>query len=211
MRMQQSSSSLSSLSRLFTRTLVLSTPVRSPLNVQSHCSFFPSLLPSSASLPQPVRLRSAIVQNRAKKGLFAGRHIRFGNSVSHSHQKTRRTWSPNVQVKYYYSDLLQERLRLHVTTHAMRCIDKAGGLDDYLLYTPTHHLGEGLALRLRERLQAAYRPIKNRREMEERLKRKAERIAAAAANPPQLDATAALNAIRAERARVSVAAGGDDV
>ena len=37
--------------------------------------------------------------NRAKKGLFHGKDIQFGNSVSHSMAHTRRRWYPNVKNK----------------------------------------------------------------------------------------------------------------
>ena len=40
--------------------------------------------------------------------------------------RTRRMWHPNVsQKKHYYSDILSIKLKLRVTTAAMRCIDKA--------------------------------------------------------------------------------------
>ena len=31
-----------------------------------------------------------------------GRTVGFGNAVSHSHRRTRRRWSPNIQTKTYY-------------------------------------------------------------------------------------------------------------
>ena len=31
-----------------------------------------------------------------------GRTPGFGNSVSHSHRRTRRRWKPNIQTKTYY-------------------------------------------------------------------------------------------------------------
>lgn len=77
--------------------------------------------------------------------------VGFGNKVSHSERKTRRKWSPNVQKKRLWSATLQEFLRFHVTTYALRCIDKAGGLDNYLLQTPDKKLQseEGMAAKLR--------------------------------------------------------------
>ena len=41
--------------------------------------------------------------------------------------RTRRRWLPNVQSKRLYSEILDRLVSLKVTTHAMRCIDKAGG------------------------------------------------------------------------------------
>ena len=87
----------------------------------------------------------------------------FGNMRSHSESKTRRTWKPNVQTKRYKSDLLGKIFQLRVTTKAIRCIDKAGGLDEYILHTRDCFLGhyEGsLGVTLKDNIVAAF----NRRE-----------------------------------------------
>lgn len=39
----------------------------------------------------------------------------------------------NHQWKTLYSEALDEKVNLNVTTHTLRCVDKAGGLDNYLL------------------------------------------------------------------------------
>ena len=72
---------------------------------------------------------------RAIRGLFAGKDKGFGNNVSFSKRRTRRDWKVNAQWKKLYSESLDESIRLHVSTHALRSIDKAGGLDNYLLQT----------------------------------------------------------------------------
>ena len=41
--------------------------------------------------------------------------------------RTRRRWLPNVQGKRIYSEILGRLVDIKVTTHALRCIDKAGG------------------------------------------------------------------------------------
>lgn len=56
-----------------------------------------------------------------------------GNNVPESHQKTRRTWLPNIQQKTLYSAALDAKLRIKVTASTLRTIDKVGGLDQYLL------------------------------------------------------------------------------
>ena len=48
-------------------------------------------------------------------------------------KKTRRKWNPNVQYQKLYSEILDESIKFKVTTSALRSIDKAGGLDNYLL------------------------------------------------------------------------------
>lgn len=47
--------------------------------------------------------------------------------------RTRRAWKVNHQWKHLYSEALDEKVGLNVTTHTLRCVDKAGGLDNYLL------------------------------------------------------------------------------
>jgi large subunit ribosomal protein L28 len=71
--------------------------------------------------------------NRAKEGLYHGKDIRFGNNVSFSIKKTRRTWMPNVQNKRVWSFALDGWIRFKMTTTALKAIDVAGGIDNYLL------------------------------------------------------------------------------
>jgi large subunit ribosomal protein L28 len=93
------------------------------------------------------------VFKRAERGLFAGKQRLTGNNVSFSERKTRRVWKPNVQTKTFYSQLLDQRIRLKVTTHAIRCIERKGGLDEYLLNTKVTSLQESLvAMKLRGQL-----------------------------------------------------------
>jgi hypothetical protein len=41
---------------------------------------------------------------------------------------------------------------LRLTTTAMRCIDKAGGFDNYILNTKPQWLGQGLGMQLKEEM-----------------------------------------------------------
>ena len=63
-------------------------------------------------------------------------------------------WHPNVQKKQYFSNVLGTQLKLRVTTAAMRCIDKAGGLDSYIYHTPDHKLNSRLGVALKQRMHA---------------------------------------------------------
>lgn len=65
-------------------------------------------------------------------------------------RRTRRVWRPNVQWVKLWSDALERKLRLKVTTAALAVIDKRGGLDQYLLQTKPALLGRGKAMQLRE-------------------------------------------------------------
>ena len=70
--------------------------------------------------------------------------------VSFSAKKTKRKFKPNVFLKRVYSEILDEMIRFHLTTSTLRSIDKAGGLDNYLLTTT--HIGEGEGLRAKKRI-----------------------------------------------------------
>ena len=73
---------------------------------------------------------------RTRTGLFAGRRILSGNNVSEDGgNRTRRTWKPNAQSATLYSELLDKTVRIKVTPAALRSIDKAGGLDAYVLHS----------------------------------------------------------------------------
>ncbi|GMH16087.1 hypothetical protein Nepgr_017928 [Nepenthes gracilis] len=103
---------------------------------------------------------SKVVMGRAKRGIFAGRHIQFGNRVSEDGgNKTRRTWKPNVQEKRLFSYILDRHIRVKVTTHALRCIDKAGGIDEYLLKMPYHKMDTELGVLWKAKIEKMYEDL----------------------------------------------------
>jgi large subunit ribosomal protein L28 len=53
-----------------------------------------------------------------------GRTVGFGNAVSHSHRRTRRRWSPNIQTKTYYLPSEGRRITLRVSTKGIKVIDR---------------------------------------------------------------------------------------
>ena len=82
--------------------------------------------------------------NRSQRGLYDGKDIRSGNNLSFSMKSTKRKFKPNVFKKKVYSEVLDEMLPFHVTTSALRSIDNAGELDNYLLTSKHVTSGEGL-------------------------------------------------------------------
>jgi large subunit ribosomal protein L28 len=50
----------------------------------------------------------------------------FGNSVSHSHRRTPRRWSPNIQVKIYYLPSQDRRITLRVSAKGIKIVDRDG-------------------------------------------------------------------------------------
>jgi large subunit ribosomal protein L28 len=55
-----------------------------------------------------------------------GRSPSFGNSVSHSHRRTRRRWNPNIQRKTYFLPSQGRRITLRVSTKGIKVIDRDG-------------------------------------------------------------------------------------
>ncbi|KZT64996.1 mitochondrial 50S ribosomal protein L28-like protein [Daedalea quercina L-15889] len=109
-----------------------------------------------ASLPLFKEIVSAPFK-RSQLGLFHGKMKQYGNNVPHSMHKTRRTWLPNLQNKRFFSDALQQHVKVTVSTRALKTINKYGGIDKYVLNTRPDLLGwEGMRIRImvREKLQA---------------------------------------------------------
>lgn len=89
--------------------------------------------------------------NRALRGIYAGKIVDFGNMRSHANNRYRRKWKPNVQTKRYKSEILNAEYKIKVTTHAMRCIKKAGSFDQFILYSK--YIDDStLALKLRKEM-----------------------------------------------------------
>lgn len=50
----------------------------------------------------------------------------FGNSISHSHRRTKRRWDPNVQRRTYFVPSLGRKVTLHVSPRGIGVIDRRG-------------------------------------------------------------------------------------
>lgn len=96
--------------------------------------------------------RGYSIPNRAKRGLYHGKGIKTGEYRTKTNAVVKRRWLPNVHPAAYWSDLLGRKIHLRMTTKARRCIDKAAGFDNYILYTKPDLLGGegsvGVALQL---------------------------------------------------------------
>ena len=101
-------------------------------------------------------VKKVVVCGRAKRGLYHGKTVRFGNNVSEDGgNKTRRKWSPNAKRKRLYSEVLNRMVPMQVTAHALKCIDKAGGLDNYVLNTPVAKMMSLKGMELKEKMTRA--------------------------------------------------------
>ncbi|GAB2293142.1 hypothetical protein Dimus_027351, partial [Dionaea muscipula] len=61
--------------------------------------------------------------------------------------------------KRLFSYILDRHIRVKVTTHALRCIDKAGGIDEYLLKTPYHKMDTELGLVWKAKIEKMYEEL----------------------------------------------------
>jgi ribosomal protein L28 len=66
-------------------------------------------------------------------GLYHGKDVMFGHSISHSHTRSKKKWFPNVQNKRVFSEALDDWVRFKITTRALKEIDNVGGIDNYIL------------------------------------------------------------------------------
>lgn len=57
----------------------------------------------------------------------------FGQNVSHSNRKTKTRFLPNLCNVSLISEALNKRVKLRITTGALRSVDAKGGLDGFIL------------------------------------------------------------------------------
>jgi large subunit ribosomal protein L28 len=55
-----------------------------------------------------------------------------GHNVSHSNNKTKRRFLPNLKKVKFASEILKKNIKLNVTNAAVRTVDFKGGLDKFL-------------------------------------------------------------------------------
>lgn len=78
----------------------------------------------------------------ARRCDFTGKGVQAGNNVSHAHNKTRRRFLPNMQNVSFMSEALGTQVHVRISASAIRTVEKKGGLDAYLLSTPSSRLGK---------------------------------------------------------------------
>ena len=69
----------------------------------------------------------------SRKCELTGVGVQFGNNVSHSQRKTRRSFLPNLRKIKYKSEVTGEEYAFRVTARCIRTIDKLGGLDNFII------------------------------------------------------------------------------
>ena len=82
---------------------------------------------------------------------LTGKGTLSGQNVSHANNKTKRVFRPNLQTVKLDSESLGRAVSLKVSMHALKTIDRKGGLDAFLLKARDTDLSQR-ALRLKKEI-----------------------------------------------------------
>ena len=84
---------------------------------------------------------------------LTGKATLVGHNVSHANNKTKRIYRPNLQVVSLASELLGNTYKLRICMSTLRTLDRAGGLDPYLLNKAKDGNLSPRALRLKRQIE----------------------------------------------------------
>ncbi len=90
----------------------------------------------------------------SRRCVVTGKGVLVGHNVSHANNKTKRRFLPNLQVTSLLSDALRQSVRLRLTSRGIKTVEHAGGLDAWLLKTPSAKLDQETK-RLKKRVRKA--------------------------------------------------------
>ena len=83
---------------------------------------------------------------------LTGKSVLVGHKVSHSNIKTKRRFLPNLCSVTLQSDALGQKVRLRISTNALKSVDHNGGLDSFLLKARKENLSPR-ALELKRKIE----------------------------------------------------------
>ena len=73
---------------------------------------------------------------------LTGKGPMAGQLRSHAENKTKRTFRPNLVDVTLISDALQRKVRLRISAHALKTVERRGGLDAFLAKASAEDLSE---------------------------------------------------------------------
>ena len=82
---------------------------------------------------------------------LSGKKVMTGNNVSHANNKTKRRFLPNLNNVSLVSEKLDLTVRLKISANALRSVEHAGGLDNFLLKANDNNLSSK-AKRLKKKI-----------------------------------------------------------
>ncbi len=71
---------------------------------------------------------------------LSGKKVMTGNNVSHAKNRTKRKFLPNLNNVSLVSEKLDLTVRLKISANALRSVEHAGGLDNFLLKSKDNNL-----------------------------------------------------------------------
>ena len=71
---------------------------------------------------------------------LTGKSVMTGNNVSKANNRTRRRFIPNLQQCSLHSEILGMSTQFRVAVSTLRTVEKKGGIDNYLINTPSAKL-----------------------------------------------------------------------
>ena len=71
---------------------------------------------------------------------LSGKKVMTGNNVSHANNKTKRKFLPNLNNVSLVSEKLDLTVRFKISANALRSVEHAGGLDNFLLKSKDDNL-----------------------------------------------------------------------
>jgi large subunit ribosomal protein L28 len=77
-----------------------------------------------------------------RKCELSGKLPMAGQNRSHAENKSKRTFRPNLCQVTLISDTLQRKVRLRISAHALKTVERRGGLDAYLMKAKDEELSE---------------------------------------------------------------------
>src|SRR5438270_12714074 len=81
---------------------------------------------------------------------LTGKGRQVGHNVSHANNKTKRAFLPNLQNVTLISDVLGRSIKLRVSMNGLRSVEHVGGLDNWLITSPSEKLSPKAARLKRE-------------------------------------------------------------
>ena len=83
---------------------------------------------------------------------LTGKSVLVGHKVSHSNIKTKRRFLPNLCTVTLTSEALGQKVRMRISTNALKSVDHNGGLDAFLMKARKENLSPK-ALELKRKIE----------------------------------------------------------
>ena len=71
---------------------------------------------------------------------LSGKKVMTGNNVSHANNRTKRKFLPNLNNVSLVSEKLDLIVRFKISANALRSVEHAGGLDNFLIKSKDNNL-----------------------------------------------------------------------